>query len=418
MALLLLPDGAQQGMRNTFMSYHWLTQISPSATYGLGLLAVVWLFVIRGCAQGNRLQLLAGWLLAGILAFYKLHFFIASALLLWLVPPLFFHAKIGLAKRALWAVSAVVVYGVTIMAVRKVPGVPLIRFDGSGVGEIFKLIKGFTQPGALRDFLVDRIGTGHPLLSNLLLGVPFVLLATLGLFAPLLMILVIRLRKRTSALLVLFPLLLIANFLAMFLGLALDFSRSTPDELSHRPVMVMYFGVVAWVGGAAGLSLIESRRLGRIARPLLICLAVLLMAVPAFFGSGVQHMWAMRNFSSVRVPIGLVGAAEYMRDHGDARDIFQDAQFDRTYTVAALSERRAYASRTMTITSYNNEKVEERAEAIEKLMDLRDAAAVTTTVHTLGFRWFLLEPGSQVKWPEEIANHPAFELGGYRLYRF
>jgi hypothetical protein len=72
----------------------------------------------------------------------------------------------------------------------------------------------------------------------------------------------------------------------------------------------------------------------------------------------------------------------------------------------------------MTITSYNNEKVEERAEAIEKLMDLRDAAAVTTTVHTLGFRWFLLEPGSQVKWPEEIANHPAFELGGYRLYRF
>jgi len=90
-ALLLLPDGAQQGMRNTFMSYHWLTQISPSATYGLGLLAVAWLFVIRGCAQGNRLQLLAGWLLAGILAVYKLHFFIASALLLWLVPPLFFR---------------------------------------------------------------------------------------------------------------------------------------------------------------------------------------------------------------------------------------------------------------------------------------------------------------------------------------
>jgi hypothetical protein len=438
-ALLLLPDGAQQGMRNTFMSFHWLTQISPSATYGLALLAAAWLFVLRGCTQGNRLQLLAGWLLAGILAFYKLHFFIASALLLWLVPPLFFRVNpreavaggagsardpasaprpLGVAKRALWAVAAVMVYGLTILAVQKVPGVPVIRFNGSGLGEILRLIKGFTPPGILRDFLADRIGTGHPILSNLLIGAPFVLFAALGLFVPLLMILVIRLRRRTSPLLVLFPLLLIVNFLAMFLGLALDFSRSTPDELSHRPVMVMYFGVVAWIGGAAGLSLLESRRLGRIARPAIIGLAVVLMAVPAFFGSGVQHMWAMRNFSSVRVPIGLVGAAEYMRDHGDARDIFQDAQFDRTYTVAALSERRAYASRTMTITSYNNEKVEERAEAIEKLMDLRDAAAVTTTVHTLGFRWFLLEPGSQVKWPEEIANHPAFELGGYRLYRF
>ncbi len=297
-ALLLLPDGAQQGMRNTFMSYHWLTQISPSASYGLALLAVAWLFVLRGCIQGNRLQILAGWLLAGILAFYKLHFFIASALLLWLVPPLFFRSDrrpLGPAKRALWALSAVAVYVVTLVAVQKVPGVPLIRFDGSSVGEILKLVKTFTQPGALRDFLANRIGRESPLLSNLLFGVPFVLLAALGLFLPLLVILAIRLRRRTHPLLVLFPLLLVANFLAMFLGLALDFRSSTPDELSHRPVMVMYFGVVAWVGGAAGLLLIESRRLGRFARPAMIGLAVLLMAVPAFLGSGVQRMWAMRN---------------------------------------------------------------------------------------------------------------------------
>jgi hypothetical protein len=318
----------------------------------------------------------------------------------------------------LWAVAAVVVYGVTLIAARKVPGVPLIRFDGSCVGEILKLVKGFTQPGALRDFLAERIGRESPLLSNLLIGAPFVLLAALGLFAPLLVILAIRLRSRTSPLLVLFPLLLIANFLVMFFGLALDFSRSTPDELSHRPVIVMYFGVVAWVGGAAGLSLLESRRLGRIARPAIIGLAAVLMAVPASFGSGVQRMWAMRNFSPVRVPIGLVRAAEYMRDHSGAQDVFQDSQFDRTYAVAALSERRAYAARTMTRISYNSDRVEERAEAIDKLMDLGDAAAVANTARALGLRWFLLEPGSQVKWPEEIANRPAFELGGYKLYQF
>jgi hypothetical protein len=107
-----------------------------------------------------------------------------------------------------------------------------------------------------------------------------------------------------------------------------------------------------------------------------------------------------------------------MRDHGGAQDVFQDSQFDRTYTVAALSERRAYAARTMTRISYNSDRVEERAEAIDKLMDLRDAAAVAATARELGLRWFLLEPGSQVKWPEEIANRPAFELGGYKLYQF
>jgi hypothetical protein len=314
----------------------------------------------------------------------------------------------------LWAVSAVVVYGVTIIAVRKAPGVPLIRFDGSGVGEILHLVKGFTQPGALRDFLADRIGREGPLLSNLVIGTPFVLFAALGLFAPLLVILAIRLRRRTSPLLVLFPLLLIANFLAMFFGLALDFSRSTPDELSHRPVMVMYFGVVAWVGGAAGLSLLESRRLGRIARPAMLCLAVLLMAVPAYFGSGVQRMWAMRRFSPVR----LYRAAEYMRNHGGTRDVFQDSQFDRTYTVAALSERRAYAARTMTRMSYHSDWIEQRTEAIDKLMQLRDPAALAATTRELGLRWFLLDPSDRVEWPEAIANRPAFEMGGYRLYRF
>ena len=102
-ALLLLPDGAQQGMQNTFMSYHWLTQISPSASYGLALLALAWLFVLLGCKQGSRLQLVTGWLIAGVLAVYKLHFFIASALLLLLVPALFFRGPLGARKRVLWA---------------------------------------------------------------------------------------------------------------------------------------------------------------------------------------------------------------------------------------------------------------------------------------------------------------------------
>ena len=99
-ALLLLPDGAQQGMQNTFMSYHWLTQISPSASYGLALLALAWLFVLLGCTQGSRLQLVTGWLIAGVLAVYKLHFFIASALLLLLVPALFFRGRPGGAAQA------------------------------------------------------------------------------------------------------------------------------------------------------------------------------------------------------------------------------------------------------------------------------------------------------------------------------
>jgi hypothetical protein len=417
-AMLLLPDGAQQGMKNSFMSYHWLTQISPSASYGLALLALAWMFVLLGCRQGSWLQLIAGWLIAVILTFYKLHFFIASALPLLLLPPLVFRRPLGLRKRVLWTVSAVVLYAVTVVGVQKVPGVPLIRFDGSSVGEIFTLIKGFAQRGALRALLDGRLGPEHSLLSNVAVGAPYVLLSALGLFAPLLVILAVRLRKRTSPVLVLFPLLLVANFLAMFLGLALDLRSSTPDELSHRPIMIVYFVVVAWVGGAAGLLLFEPPRLGRLTRPVLLLAAVFCLAVPTFFGAGVQRIAAMRMFSPVRVPIGLVRAAEYIRDHGDSQELVQDSQFDRTYAFAALAERRTYASRTLTTISTHLDLLQQRIAFVERFMELRDAPTIVATAQQIGLRWFLLDPGDQIAWPAEIAERPIFELGGYRLYRF
>ena len=416
-ALLLLPDGAQQGMRNTFMSYHWLTQISPSASYGLALLAAAWLFVLLGCVRGSLVQLVAGWLIAGVLALYKLHFFIASALLLVLLPPLFFKAGLGVRKRIVWAVAALAVYAVAIVVVQRVPGVPSIRLDGSCVDKIFDLVKELSPGAAFRELLDARLGSAHPVWSNLLFGAPYVLVAALGVFAPLLAVAAIYLRRRSPLVLVLLPLLIVANFLVMFLGLALDFHSSTPDELSHRPVIIVYFMVTAWVGGAAGLALLESRRLGRAARPALVGLAVVLLAIPAVSGAGVQRMGAMPFFSPVRVPLGLVRAAEYMRDHGDPGDLFQDSELDRTEAVAAISERRVYAARTLTIMRYNSGLLENRFDVVEKLMRLRSARAIASTARVMGLRWFLLAPSATVGWPEEVVGHPTFELNGYRLYR-
>jgi hypothetical protein len=118
----------------------------------------------------------------------------------------------------------------------------------------------------------------------------------------------------------------------------------------------------------------------------------------------------MRMFSPVRVPVGLYRAAEYMREHGDARDVFQDSAFDRTYTVAALSERRAYVVHAMNPSRYNSALVAERADAIDALVGLRDSAAIAARARELGLRWFLLNPGDRVDWPEEITGRPAFDL--------
>ncbi len=417
-ALLLLPDGAQQGMQNPFLSYHWLTQISPSATHGLALLGVAWLFVLQGCAHGNRRQLLLGWALAGVLAAYKLHYVVASALLLLLVPALFFRSALGLRGRGAWIVLACALYGVALFFGQRVPGVPLIRFDGSDIGEILHLVGTFHVPGAFRDLVFAHLGRPFPATTNLVFGVPYVLFAVLGALVPVLVALLFALRQRATRLQLVFPLLLLGNFLAMFFGLALDMRSSTPDELSHRPLMIVYFFVVAWIGGASGLLLMESRRLARVARPLLLALAALLLLVPASFGKDVQLMWAMPRISPVRLPSALVRVAEHLRTHGDPQELFQDSQFDRFCAIAALSERRPFVAHTLTNMPYRGEQVAARTAAVDQLMLQRLPKLVIGTAHAFGIRWFVRRAGDRVHWPPELADDPALEVGSFRVYDF
>jgi len=418
MALLLLPDGAEQGMQNPFMSYHFLTQISPSASYGLALLAVAWLFVVKGCTQGNRSQLLAGFSCAAIVMIYKLHFVFASALLLLVVPAIFFRARLSRRSRALWVVAACGIYVAGLAVAGQVPGVPLIRFDASCVGEILRLIQSFALPGRFHDWLVAHMGNQVSRGSNLLFGVPYVSFATLGLFLPLLLVMVIRLWRRTPRLYVVFPLLLIANFLVMFFGLALDFSSSTPDELSHRPLMIVYFFAVTWCGGALCRTLVESRRKSGVARAALLGLAALLLVIPARFGKDVQRMWAMPQHSPVRVPTSLVQIVDYIRSHGSPSDVIQHSQFDRIYAFAALAERQTFVAHTLTRMPFRGEMIDARTNAIDHFMGLRRATAVAATARAFGFRWFVLERGDRVDWPPEIAEHPALEAGPFKLYAF
>ena len=417
-ALFLFPDGAQQGFGNPFMSYHWLSQISPSATYGLAVLAVAWLFVLKGCARGSRVQLLAGWVIAALVVAYKVHYVIANAFLFLLVPALFFPLKVGPRGRALAVLATSALYVLALSVASRVPGMPLIRLDASGAGEILKLVQSFAKPGRVLELVAPHVGPERSFAANLVYGVPYVLLAAFGLLCPLLAILIISLRRRLSRLDWVFPLLLLANFLVMFFGLALDFTSSTPDELSHRPLLIVYFFLVAWTGGALAKAFFPAGGGTRVSRLALMGTAALLLVTPAVCGAGVQLMWAMPRLSPLRVSPAVVRAADYIRAHGTSDDVFQDSQFDSIYTVAALSERRAWLAHTLTRMPFRAEIMQTREHAIEHFMGLGRATLIRETAHALGFRWFLLHRGDPIAWPAEIADRPVFEEGALRLYDF
>jgi hypothetical protein len=334
------------------------------------------------------------------------------------VPALFFRASLGARKRTLWAAAALVFYAGALWLGQKVPGVPLIRFDGSAVGEIQRLIQSFAKPGPLQEFMAEHTGPKLPWTQNLLYGVPYVLAASLGLALPLLTLFIIALRRRVSLLQVLFPLLLLVNFVAMFFGLALDFESSTPDELSHRPLMLVYFFVTGWVGAAAALLLGRFRRTRRFKGPLVLGLAAALLAVPFTFGPGVQAMWVMPQLSAVRVPTAFLQIAEHLRSQGTPDDVFVDSQFDRTYVLSALSERRSFVSLTLTHMPFRAELVATRSGAVNRLMLQKDPKLVRGTAQAFGVRWFVLHPGNPVKWASALADEPALQVGPFKLYDF
>jgi hypothetical protein len=385
----------------------------------LAVLALAWLFVILGSIRGSFGQVGAGWLLGGLVVFYKAQFFIASALLLFMVPIVCLRRRRPFRHRKLWVVGALAMYLSVIQLTQKVRGVPLIRFDGSSTANLLDFINSFIQKPDLKTFIAKNIGAAHPWLPNLAFGAPYLLIMVFGLFAPAVLFLLIRFRSRIPRLLWLFPILIAANFLLMALGLAFDYRGiGAPDELSHRPFVVMYFAVMAWTGGLVGWTLLRSRRLRNILQVAVTLGTAALLVVPAIWGSGVQRNPNMGWGSHVWLATGIFRAAEYIRDHSKTGDIFQDSSFDSKYIAAALTERRPYVEHMMVHVSYKAYLVDQRTAEINALMQMQDANAVIASARTMGIRWFLLQPGQRVGWPAGMVNNPAFGSGGFRVYRF
>jgi hypothetical protein len=419
-ALLLLPDGAQQGMGNSFLSYHWLAQISPGATFGLSVVALAWLFVLRGCTRGSLFQIGVGWVFGGMVVVYKAQFFVAIAPVLLLLPPLFLRRRLRLYHRLAWLAAAMAAFVAAVVLSQSLPSIPLIRLDGSSTGKFLDLVFFYAGQAAAGAFLSGHVGADKPWLPNLLLGAPYLLLATLGLIGPGLVVLMFCLRKQVAGLFRLFPLVIATNFLVMALGLAFDTRRiGMKEELQHRPFLLMYFVLAAWTGAAGGFALIRSRRLGHRAKPVIACLVLLLLAVPALEGPNVQRIRTMPHEAKIRIPTGLLRVAEFMRDHGKAEDVFQASSLDPMYVIAALSDRQPYYARHLFwVRECDQTLITERTVQVVQLMQIEDPGRVIITAYKMGLRWFLLSPEQSVAWSPIVAAHPAFQSGGFKLYRF
>ena len=425
-ALLLLPDASRYGLGNAYLSYDWLQQIAPGGAYGVALLAISWLLLFEAGRSGRAAVFAGSFLAAGLVLGYKAHLFVANAFLIWAAPS-FLACGARPLRRVAWFSFALGSFLAVVSLARHVPSAPLLRLDGSGLKTYLGQLAFNLSDGPAKRFLAVTPET--PWLPDLGRGIVHLLLGTFGAFGPACLALVfpmVRRREdgdsgRTRTAVVLFPIVVVVNYLVMSLGLAPDEQSLTgAHELQHRPLVWAYFAVAAWTGGAFHETLLKgwlqrSRRL----RALLLPALAGLLCVPLVLGVNVQDGpgWG-QQLTRAAMPVDLFECARFLRERGRPGDVIQDSARDPVLALSALSERPEFAvdfwdPRFKTLLAGRLEALR----GLERIAD-RDQLFREASAHRL--RWYVLHPGTgaRLDWPRSFLAEPAFVSGGYRVYHF
>jgi len=229
--------------------------------------------------------------------------------------------------------------------------------------------------------------------------------------------------RKMDAATVFFPWLVVANYLVMSLGMAIDAKGiGWPEELLHRPSVWAYYAVVAWAG--AGLYRLwigdraPSGKLERVGCPLL---AVLCLVFPFSYAKNLETMSVWPSCSNFKVmnglPLSVMKAIGFAKNQTQSGEILQDSEGDPHFIITALAERPAYVIDSF----FGNKKPEEldrRLEEMRAFKALSDPAEVKAFAQAKKISWYLLRPETKIAWPESFLKSASFQADGCRLFHF
>ena len=257
----------------------------------MAVLSIAWVYMFDACKTGRVASLCASFFFAALCVIYKAQFFVASALLIWVFPAMFF-GTFSARRRAVWIAAAVLSYWLTLKFAEGIPSIPTIKLDGSGLVRNSEWIIENFDIARIREYLeglVPRAGDSRLytlLWASVMGGILFTI--TFGLFGPRYFALSWYVRSTASRMVLLFPLLVIITYLTMSVGLALNTSGTgLPDELAHRPFAWAYFVVCTWVGSAAWSAITKSSE-PETRRRMSFGIVPLLLLVPWLFGKEIE----------------------------------------------------------------------------------------------------------------------------------
>jgi hypothetical protein len=417
LGLLLLPDAMQQGVNNPYFGYHWLQQVSPSLCYGVASAAFVFMLMFEASRTNQYRLAIWGYAFVLVTLLYKAQIFVAISFLAFVFPVLFIRGRIAGYRIPLFLVFTCV-YIAVVSASQNAAGVPTMRMDGSGLAPYSDWVLALQLGGFFQQFFYFLFGhAGTNWYSQAAAFLVVLVISTFGIFSVIYIALLARLKRLSEPAVWLFPLLVIAVYLAMGIGLAMDERHiGGREELLHRPFVWAYFVLVVWCAGAACRTLAGNSTLsGKRAKWGLILLAVGLTPIPVIFSTKIQtfDLW---KITQQELPPCLVDAARYIRENSHPNELVQDAMNDRRLILSALSERKPFAVDSGGFRAPAG--MAARLESLKQLKKKQDSAQVASFMEEHAIKWYVVGPESAVQWPEAMMKRSAFACGDYRVYRF
>jgi hypothetical protein len=419
LGLLLLPDAAQWGAGVRFLGYHWLQQVGPAGLYGVSCAALALAWLNQACSQGRWTWLLLAYAYLLCTLMFKAQIFVATAfpVLIW---PALFYLGISRPRRMAMLTLMTAAFGAAMLVSQHLPGVPVLKLDGSGLWAYSQKILEMQSGGLIKKSTVAgyALAGTHWWLRAGIFGL-VLFWSTLSLYGLVGIRIFSALSQRPHLpVLIWTPWLILTCYLIMSLGLAMDVHQvGMPEELLHRPFVWAYFVWVVWMlGGAYWLRFGESLPPAGKARTWLLCAALLgLVVTPGYFGHGIQTMKSWdRGYQ--RPERCMVDVAWYIRDRSQADATFQDLGKDPDFAWSGLSERRIYALDSGGIRMPNG--LSERLMQLDRFRNTNDVTLASASYQHAHIRYVISRPGFRANWESSGATKPVFTCGEYRVYEF
>ena len=417
-AVFLVPDASAYGFENRFLSFHWLMQMAAGSGYAVALVLLALTAVVTAAPGRSTRSMLVAFALVAASAGFRVHIAIlAGGTLCWLIV-LDWRPRVSVRALA-WTAGAVLAGVGVLMWLESVALAP--HFLTGRSHPVLFFLSVHTQAS---DQASPYVGwtENRSDLWKVALGFAMMLVAGCGAALGALVAawptgVLRRMGTRVGAI----PLALMCASLSVILFVPTPASGDVTD-FGHRPFVLVYL-VVGALAGAALVHLLTgwtARRFanGHVATVVVGVVAVAGLTAPWIYGAKVQQRWWPPYALNPMSP-DAVAAAAFVRRHSTPGELILAASEDPLALLVALTERRAYLSRTSlyhllggTTAEVTDARAREHAAlgAVTSFDQLKSFGAKT------GVSWYIADtPATQV-WPVAVTGRCAYCSDRVQVY--